>query len=121
MIAFRCSYIYIYIILISWEILVKDDSKAPFSIAITSRYRRVRYTFPWIAAITLDLYLIMLSVKQGGIKYYFLTLFSRIITYIYYIYVIYYSIYIYIIEPHIYIYINIHRHLLHINNMDLYI
>ena len=29
------------------------------------------YSFPWIALLTLDLYLIMLCVKQGGIKYHF--------------------------------------------------
>ena len=32
------------------------------------------YSFLWIAALTLDLYLIMLSVKQEGIKYHFLSL-----------------------------------------------
>ena len=33
--------------------------------------RKGRYSFPWIAPFTLDLYLIMLSLKQGGIKYHF--------------------------------------------------
>ena len=27
------------------------------------------YSFPWIAPLTLDTYLLLLSVKQGGIKY----------------------------------------------------
>ena len=42
--------------------LVKGNPKAPFSIATTPRYQ-----------FTLDPYLIMLSVKQGGIKNYFLS------------------------------------------------
>ena len=46
--------------------IVKGDKKAPFSIATTLRCRGGRYSFPWI-----DMYLIM-SVKQGSIKYHFL-------------------------------------------------
>ena len=49
--------------------LVKGDPKAPFSIVTTPRCRRGCYSFPWIAP--LYPYLIMLSVKQGGIKYHF--------------------------------------------------
>ena len=54
----------------SWPIIVEGDPKAPFSIATTQR-RRFN-SFPWIASITLDPYLIMLSVKQEGIKNHFL-------------------------------------------------
>ena len=48
--------------------LVKGDSKAPLSIAVTPRCRGGHYSFPWIAP-----HLKMLSVKQGGIKYHFLS------------------------------------------------
>ena len=51
--------------------IVEGDSKAPFSIATTPRCRGGRYSFPWLLHFTLDSYLIMLSVKQGGIKYHF--------------------------------------------------
>ena len=51
--------------------VVKGDTKAPFSIATTSGGRGGHYSFPWIAPLTIDLYLIMLTVKQGRIKYYF--------------------------------------------------
>ena len=51
--------------------LVKGDPKAPFSIATTPRCRGGRYSFPGLLHFTLDAYLIMLSVKQGGIKYHF--------------------------------------------------
>ena len=54
--------------------LVEGDPKAPFSIATTSRCRGGCYSFLWIALLYLDPYLIMLSVKQGGIKYHFLSL-----------------------------------------------
>ena len=47
--------------------------KAPFSIATAPRCRG-RYSFPGLIYFTLDPYLIMLSVKQGGIKYHFLNL-----------------------------------------------
>ena len=46
----------------------EGNPKAPFSIATTPRYRGGHYSFPWIPPLTLDSYLIMLSVKQGGIK-----------------------------------------------------
>ena len=51
--------------------MVKGDMKAPFSIATTLRCMGGGYFFPRIAPLTLDLNLIMLSVKQGGIKYNF--------------------------------------------------
>ena len=54
--------------------IVEDDPKAPFSIATTPKCRGGRYSFPGLLFFTLDPYLIMLSVKQGGIKYHFLSL-----------------------------------------------
>ena len=60
--------------LISWLIIVKSDLKAFFSISTTPRCRRGHDFFPWIPPLTLDPNLIMLSVKQGGIKYHFLSL-----------------------------------------------
>ena len=48
--------------------------KGSFSIATTLRSREGHYSFPLIAHFTLDPYLIMLSVKQGSIKYHFLSL-----------------------------------------------
>ena len=54
--------------------VVKGDPKAPFSLAATPRCRKRHYSFPWSAPLTLDPYLIMLSVKQGGISYHFLSL-----------------------------------------------
>ena len=53
--------------------IVEGNPKAPFSIATTPMCRGGRYSFPGLLYFTLDLYLIMLSVKQGGIKYHFLT------------------------------------------------
>ena len=61
-------------IYISWLTVVEGDPKAPFSKATTSRGRRERYSFSWIIPLTLDLYLIIPSVKQGGIKCHFLSL-----------------------------------------------
>ena len=52
--------------------VVESDPKAPFSIATTPRCRGGRYSFSWIAP--LYPYLILLSVKQGGIKYHFWSL-----------------------------------------------
>ena len=61
--------------------IVEGDPKAPFSIATTLRCRGGRYSFPWIAPLfhgllhfSLDMCLIILSVNQGSIKYYFLCL-----------------------------------------------
>ena len=53
---------------------VEGDPKVPFSIATTPRFRGRCYSFPWIAPLYLDPYLIMLSVKQGSTKSYFLSL-----------------------------------------------
>ena len=52
-------------------IVVKGDPKTHFSIATTPRSRRERNSFPGLHHFTLDLYLIMLSAKQEGIKYHF--------------------------------------------------
>ena len=50
--------------------LVKSDPKAPFSIATTPRCREGKGAtpFPGLLHFTLDHYLKLLSVKQGGIK-----------------------------------------------------
>ena len=49
--------------------LVVGDAKAPFSIASTLMWGKGATLFPGLLHFTLDPYLIMLSVKQGGIKY----------------------------------------------------
>ena len=77
----RYIYIYIYTIYLSIYIyivskvklatVVEGDPKAPFSIATTPWCMGGRYSFPRLLHFTLDPYLIMLSVKQGGIKYHF--------------------------------------------------
>ena len=61
-------------IVLSWLTVVKGKPMAPFSIATTPRCRERCYSFPWLAPLTLDPYLIMLNVKQEGIKYDFLSL-----------------------------------------------
>ena len=65
----RILYIYIKVKLAT---IVEGNPKAPFSIATTPMCRGGRYSFPGLLYFTLDPYLIMLSVKQGGIKYHFL-------------------------------------------------
>ena len=91
-------YIYIYIyIQVSWPTIFEGDMKALFSIATTLRFRGGHYSFPWIAPLTLDQRLIMLSVKQGHIKHNFLSLLCDSYIYIYiYIYIYLYCVYIYI-------------------------
>ena len=59
---------------IKFPTLVEGDTKAPFSIAIAPRWGEGATLFPWLIHSTLDPYLIMPSVKQGGIKYHFLNL-----------------------------------------------
>ena len=54
--------------------IVEGNPKSPFTIATTPRCRGGRYSFPGWLYFTLDPHLIMLSVKQGGIKYHFLSL-----------------------------------------------
>ena len=56
-------YIYIYIYISKVVDLSRSDLKAPFSISTTP--------FPGLLHFTFDPYLIMLSVKQGGITYHF--------------------------------------------------
>ena len=64
----------VYISKVKLATIVEGDPKAPFSIATTPMCRGGRYSFPGLLYFTLDPYLIMLSVKQGGIKYHFLSL-----------------------------------------------
>ena len=59
--------IYIYIYIVKLATFVEGGPKAPLSIATTLRCSGGRYSIPWIAP-TLP-HLIMLRVKQGGIKY----------------------------------------------------
>ena len=51
--------------------VVEGDPKAPFSLATTPRYWEGQYIFPGLHNFTLDPYLKILTVKQGGIKYHF--------------------------------------------------
>ena len=51
--------------------VTEGNPKAPFPISTTNRCRSGHYAFAWIAPLTLDLNLIMLSVKQSSIKYHF--------------------------------------------------
>ena len=67
-------YIYIYIYIYKLATIVEGNPKAPFSIATAPRCTGGRYSFPGLLYFTLDPYLTMLSVKQGGIKYYFSSL-----------------------------------------------
>ena len=64
-------YIHTYKVKVKLATIVEGNLKAPFSIATTPRCRGGRYSFPGLLYFTLDPYLIMLSVKQGGIKYHF--------------------------------------------------
>ena len=65
---------YVYVYKVKLATIVKGGPKAPFSTATIPRCREGHYFFPWIAPLYLDTYLLMLSVKQGGIKYHFLSL-----------------------------------------------
>ena len=51
--------------------VVEGDLKAPFSLATTPGVWEGTTLFPGLHHFTLDQYLIMVSVKQGGIKYNF--------------------------------------------------
>ena len=51
-----------------------DDPRAPFSIATTPMYGGGTTHFLGLLYFTLDMYHEILSVKQGGIKYHFLSL-----------------------------------------------
>ena len=67
------NYIYIYIY-IRGPTVLESDLKIPFIIAITQKCTEGYYPFPCIAPLTLGPHLIMLSVKQGGIRNKFLSL-----------------------------------------------
>ena len=54
--------------------IVEGDPKASFSIATTPRCMGGATPFPGLLHFTVDPYLIMQSVKQGFIKYHFLSL-----------------------------------------------
>ena len=56
------------------KVKVEVDPKAPFSIATKPRCRGGSYYYPWIAQLSPNHCLLMLNVKQDGIKYYFLSL-----------------------------------------------
>ena len=58
-------------ILLLLATVVEGEPKTPFSMATTPSCKGGCYFFPRIAQLTLDVYLIMLNVKQGGIKYHF--------------------------------------------------
>ena len=49
--------------------VVEGNQGAPSSIGTTPRCWGGRFSFPWIACFALDPYLLLPSVKQGGIKY----------------------------------------------------
>ena len=51
------------------QTVVDGEPKAPFSISTTPRSWGGHNSFPRIAPLTLDPYLIMMSIKQGGTKY----------------------------------------------------
>ena len=63
-------YIYIYI---CWPIVVEGKVKTHFSIATPPRCKEEHNSFTWIVPLTLDPYLIMLHIKQSGIKNHFLS------------------------------------------------
>ena len=58
--------------LVKMVTVVEGDLKAPFSTATTPTYTGESTTpFPGLLHFTIDTYLILQSVKQGGIKYHF--------------------------------------------------
>ena len=68
-----CMYVCMYVC-ISWPIVIKGYTNIPFLIATTPKCRGGYNSSSCIAPLTLDPYQIMLSLKQGGIKNHFLTL-----------------------------------------------
>ena len=56
--------------------VIDGDPKAPFLIVSNLRCREGATPFPGLLHFTLDTYLIMLSVKQGAIKYHFFLVFG---------------------------------------------
>ena len=69
-----CLYIYIYIYKVNWPTVVESDPKSPFSIATILGVGNDSTPFPWLLHLPLITTFIMLSFKQGGNKYHFLTL-----------------------------------------------
>ena len=57
--------------LVKLATVVEGNQKAPFSIAIHRGVAEGATPFPGLLHFTLDSYFILLSVKQGGIKYHF--------------------------------------------------
>ena len=55
---------------------VKGEPKPPFSIATTTKCWEGANTYRGLLQFTLDLYFIILSVKHGGIKYHFLSVWN---------------------------------------------
>ena len=70
LLGFEYSYV---VLLIIHSFLVEGDPKAHFSIATTPKCKRGTSLFPLLLHLYLDTYLIMLSIKQSGIKYYFVS------------------------------------------------
>ena len=64
----------VYALVSKMTTVAEGDQKAPFSIATTSNVGEGTTPFPGLPHFTLDTYLILLSVKQGGIKYHFKSL-----------------------------------------------
>ena len=78
-------YIYIYICIyinkyvynkVKLVTVVEGDPKTLFSIVTTPRCRWGATPFPGLFHFTLDIYLIILNVKEGGIKCHFLNVFN---------------------------------------------
>ena len=61
--------------------VVKGEPKAPFSLVTTLSCWEGASPFPGLLHFTLDTYLIMLSVKQGGIKCHFFSLWYELTKY----------------------------------------
>ena len=51
--------------------VIEGDPKAPFSIVTTPGCSGGATPFPGLLHVTVDTYLILLGVKQGGINYHF--------------------------------------------------
>ena len=66
------THTYIYKVKVKLAIVVEGDQKAPFSIATTPKCKGDHYSVSKIVPLYTDL--ILSSVKQGGIKFYFKSL-----------------------------------------------
>ena len=51
--------------------VVERDPKAPFLITTTPRCKGEPHSFPWIVPLTFNSCLMLVNIKQGGIKYHF--------------------------------------------------